>query len=197
MTHCDALQELLHDHPGGTVDLRTAFGRQVLSGLAEVWASLAGCGDQKTTAEKIYRAENFCWLPPSVISFRLERHGATINGSSRAEIHCWHVNLDDRAAHIARKTYRQVWKSDSRMNCAAWARDIASIILARKDHFGLVWSEERQNVTLKLEILIPTTYAQTTSGRRKRFRESLVPLLAELGWDFCPKGTIMHFFLAK
>ena len=53
------------------------------------------------------RAEDLVWQPP-VLSFKIERHGATALGSTRAEVQKWHVDVSSGNAHCESETYRQL-----------------------------------------------------------------------------------------
>src|SRR5689334_18312593 len=80
---------------------------EVVKALEAAWTSLPGHDDQSTDSSKIHRAENLRWESP-VLKFILERHGATVNGSSRAELHHWRVNLDACHAKIIKRGRRQL-----------------------------------------------------------------------------------------
>jgi hypothetical protein len=55
----------------------------------------------------LYRAEDVAWTPP-FLTFTLERHGGTVNGSSRAELHHWEVNIETGVATIVKVGRRQL-----------------------------------------------------------------------------------------
>lgn len=68
-----------------------------MAALAACWVDIEGSNEQGMDDHKLHRIENPRWDPPYVI-FELERHGATVAGSSRAEVHRWHVNIDTMVA---------------------------------------------------------------------------------------------------
>src|SRR5438445_9081548 len=75
-------------------------------------------------AWKLHRAEDLLWKPP-FLSFTIERHGATVLGSSRAELQDWMVNLHLETARCAGGRYRQLWPTASRL----YVKPIAARVL--------------------------------------------------------------------
>ena len=61
--------------------------------LAQVWPSLAGASDEAMAGWKLDRMEDVSWEPP-LLSFRIERHGGTRLGSTRASMQIWTIDLD-------------------------------------------------------------------------------------------------------
>jgi hypothetical protein len=154
--------------------------QEVKKRLAEAWEWLEGCDEQRTEAYKLDRAENLRWQSPT-LSFVLERHGATVRGSTRAELHHWEVNLDKRQASIVGHGRRQLRPQAARMDAEAIAAKVAASIISHRKQPWLKWNgaEEVRVVTSRL---IPPTNPQTSSGRRKRFRDALLRRLAPEGW---------------
>lgn len=192
MSEIETLLKIVKLHPVGSIDRNTSAGKGVFDALVDAWPNLPGSDDQSTFAEKLWRAEKLEWKPP-LITFRLERHGGTVNGSTRADLHCWEVDVEKGKARIARQTYRQLERSAARLDCAALARDIVAVIEAGNKHEGLIWADGMQSVTIKIGVLIPETIQATTTARRSRFRNALIHLMAEHGWGFLPKGNVMRF----
>lgn len=173
---------------GGTKELR----QQVMVRLCAAWSNIKYSDVQNTSADKLWRAEKMEWKPP-LLSFVLERHGATVNGSTRAALHFWEVNLETSSARIAKESYRQLEQADERLDCKKLATQIATLIQDGIDCKYLIWSEGKKTVTLKMESVIPTTYERTTIGRRKRFRPIMNQLMTDIGWKVLPKGNKMCF----
>src|SRR5262250_2809176 len=86
-----ALRGFLGSQPPGR--LPPAASETVRGLLMTGWDELRGSGDEHTYAEKLYRAEDLTWDPP-ILRFILERHGGTVRGSTRAELHRWEVDVD-------------------------------------------------------------------------------------------------------
>ena len=167
MTEIEALLEIVKTYPEGPIDRASEAGVRVVAGLMTAWSHLAGTSDQSTFAYKLGRIEMLAWSPPR-ITFVLERHGGTVNGSSRADLHSWEVDLEKGEARIASKSFRQLKPPASRLDCGALAREIAAIIDSGGSHSAIDWDDATQTVTIKLGILIPDAGQRTTSGRRKR-----------------------------
>ena len=88
--------------------------------LANCWHELKGAGETAMQARKLDRAEDVSWNPP-VLSFTIERHGATVLGSSRAELHRWSVNMHQRTARCERGRYSQLLPTAPRPDVKATA----------------------------------------------------------------------------
>lgn len=166
--------------------------KTVLGLLGECWESLGGSCDQNTTFDKVYRAENLSWKPP-ILSFVLERHGGTVNGSSRAELHHWEVNVAAGVAEIAKTGHRQLCPMDKRMNTDAIAQETAKLIQSRAQHESLKWVEPGVYVVVQIGKVIPETVKQTTAARRARYSERLDSIMHDLGWVRADKGNRMGF----
>jgi hypothetical protein len=174
----------------GTVD--SALKDRVLGALQNAWKSLCGADDQKTYANKLKRAEYLCWRPP-ILSFKLERHGRTVNHSTRADLHHWEVNVDKKTAEIAKRGTRQLYKQDNRLNTKALAQEIAEKIKNRIDDPRLEWDESKRSVTIIMEKTIPSTVNQTTQNRRKRFRRDIAEEMNGTGWERKSRGNKLVF----
>lgn len=120
--------------------------------LEDAWGDLDGSEDKSTFAKKLHRAEDLEWDPP-FLHFTLERHGATVNGSSRAELHHWEVNVDTGVAAIWNTSRRQVSPMDSRLDVAALARETKKRVVAGDQHDSLKWIDETHVVILVGKII--------------------------------------------
>lgn len=169
----------------------------VCSLLQDCWDLLEGSHDQNTSSTKIYRAESMSWTPP-ILSFVLERHGGTINGSSRADLHHWYVDVEQGTASIETGKYRQLRPASSRLDTNGLAKEVAERILNRLEHSTLEWNTEQDYVVIKISEIIPTNAsAQTTTARRKRFNEALETIMVENGWIRRNKGQKTGYFREK
>jgi hypothetical protein len=81
-----ALSAYLNSFPANAVKFIDESKPKILELLKDSWPWLKGSDEAKTFTNKLFRAENLRWKRP-ILTFQLERHGATINGSSRAEFH--------------------------------------------------------------------------------------------------------------
>lgn len=151
--------------------------------LAEAWASLRGSREGGMQAYKLRgRTEGLSWEPP-VLSFEIERHGGTMNGSTRAEMQRWCVDVAAQTAEIVSTRKRQLYAMAKRVNAKAPAAVIAEAILNGQEHEMLKrYPDGRVKVLISALFPQGDDFKQTVSGRRKRFRAALEPLIKEQGW---------------
>jgi hypothetical protein len=84
--------------------------------LAPCWLCFSGNNVQKMSAGKLRRLERPKWRPP-VLEFLIERHGRVAMGATRAELHLWRVNLEQRTAECnAGYGYRELVKHEVPMH---------------------------------------------------------------------------------
>ena len=123
------------------------------------------------TARKYRVREAFLWQPPCLV-FEIERHGAAVQGSSRAEVQTWILDLDRHLATHRIDGYRQINARDGRLDVDAIAGELARDIRERRKNMRLQWIGEFR-VRVYTEQAIPETNRQTTISRRKKFRVRL------------------------
>jgi len=169
-------------------DTRTA----VLSRLAAEWESYSGTADQRTYPGKLWRAENLVWQPP-FLRFDLERHGATVNGSTRAAVHTWEVNVEEKNAAIVREGVRQLSEQQLRLDVRPLAQEVVAALSSGLDHLALRWSADRCSARFLVAEVIPTGFKETTAGRRKRLRAALTKSLEKTGWRMERRGSVTAF----
>jgi len=162
--------------------------------LANCWHELEGAGETAMQARKLDRAEDVSWNPP-VLSFTIERHGATVLGSSRAELHQWSVDMHQRTARCERGRYRQLLPTAPRLDVKA----IAAVQQAPSSECDLVksgilvWKSDEE-IEVKHGRLVPGEgYQQTVAGRRRRFRKQLTERMQTIGWGLLSVQRSMTF----
>jgi hypothetical protein len=170
-------QRLVHQQPGpipATPELQRA--------LADGWDDLAGDDGGMTGTKLLGRTENVVWLPPKLV-FRIERHGATVMGSSRAELQEWIIDLEQRTKTVQTVGRRQVRPMQGRLDLQPVAEEIAAAILGGRPDDRLNWVGE-DHVRLLIGEVLPagSTVKETLAGRRKRLREAVAILIAPAGW---------------
>jgi hypothetical protein len=165
---------------------------RILAELSLCWESIPGCDAESTTAEKLRRAEDVCWNPP-ILSFKLERHGGIVRGSSRASLHCWEVDTMQPEARIIETSMRQLSPNAPVMDIEKKANEIAMLILNGVDDPRVTWLEDRQRVRVNIGEAIPLTNLETTQARRKRFRALLESLMAAANWTRQDVGSNIGF----
>lgn len=155
--------------------------------LTKAWDSFDGGSDQSTFSNKLGRAECLDWKPP-YLRFTLERHGATVNGSTRGALHHWKVNTDTGVAEIEKNGSRQLSPMSPKLDVKKLALETKARILNHEMHESLEW-HDRSQVLLLVSNLIPAEKHQTTQSRRKRFSTELSSAMSEAGWELFRKGS--------
>src|SRR4051794_23604425 len=104
------LMKRLAEMPAGPIT-ETAEIERLLAGC---WDDLRGDYGGMEGYKLLGRMEDGVWNPP-VLTFVIERHAGTVNGSTRAELQHWAVNLDEGTSILTRSTHRQLDEMASRM----------------------------------------------------------------------------------
>lgn len=175
-----ALRDFLAQQSAG--ELGPAAVEVTIGLLASCWDELDGSSAESMNPEKLPdRAEELVWNPP-ILSFRIERHGGTVLGSTRAEVHGWDVDVEQGIARCdPHAGYRQVRPTSPRLHVKPIAEEIARHVMSDADHRAMKWSEDRCRVRIQIGAVIAGTgFKQTVADRRKRFRASLRERLP--GW---------------
>lgn len=160
--------------------------------LSSCWDVLGGSDGGGMTAHKlIRRTEEMEWKPPT-LSFIIERHGALVNGSSRAEVQRWRVDLDHKTAQLLEVERRQKLPMAQRLDVKPIAAEIATLINDGREDQRLKWRGTSCARVVVSEV-IPATNQQTTSSRRKRFASELERLLVPFGWRRKDAGSHLVF----
>ena len=157
--------------------------RSVQQLLVDCWEEFSNSDAEGMTAYKLSgRMENVQWDPPH-LTFEIERHGATVMGSSRAAVHQWVLDLSNRTAHCEEVGHRQLTPMAKRLDVKPMAREVADLIISRRHDDRLKWNEDG-TVTVHIGRILPESSAvpQTLTARRKRFRRALEDLVAAAGW---------------
>ncbi|WP_395739414.1 hypothetical protein [Prosthecobacter sp.] len=171
--------------PGAQLDVG-----QVEFLLEEAWGSLRGARDGGMKAHKIRgRTEGMSWEPP-LLSFEIERHGGTVNGSTRAEMQRWCVDVVAHTAEIVGTRKRQLHAMAKRMNVKGPAAEVAEAILNNQESAFFKRSPDGR-VRILISDVVPSegAFKQTVSGRRKRFRAALEALIKPHGWSEISTNT--------
>jgi hypothetical protein len=177
----------LNDIPQGAI--QGSARDEIIELLAGCWQDLEGADETSMEAWKIRRAEDLSWNPP-LLSFTIERHGATVHGSSRAELHEWTVNLNLATAHCAQGQYRQLKPTAPRLDvkpiaarvCDAVQQGPASNCDLVKQKI-VVWRDSGHCSINHLALLPRDGPRETVAGRRRRLRDELRKGMQALGWQ--------------
>jgi hypothetical protein len=146
------------------------------------WDVLAGDDGGMTGVKLVGRMEAVVWQPPR-LTFRIERHGGTVLGSTRAEIQEWTVNLEQQTKVMKSVGRRQVRPMQSRLDMRPIAQELADAILAGRTDERLKWDGDSR-VRLVIGEVLPDRSAvtETLAGRRKRLRVAVARLVESGGW---------------
>ena len=125
--------------------------------------------------------ENIYWNPP-LLSFEIERHGGTVNGSSRADLHVWVVDMNSLEASCSTGRRRQLTPMSRRLDVKQLAIEISILILDGTKDDRLKWESESKVKILISKIISDDGVGQTVSGRRKRFRKEVERNIEEHHW---------------
>lgn len=190
MNGLEALKDFLSKIEWGPIP--AAEVSQVEKLLEECWHLFDGSDKERMEGYKLLRrTEDLFWSPP-ILSFKIERHGALVQGSSRAEVHEWRVDLNNNEASIVDTELRQKKTPSKREDMHRRATEIAELILGHASDERLNWLSDAE-VVVNMGKIIPATNQQTTSSRRKRFRSTLVEMLEKEGWTPKGKGSQLRF----
>jgi hypothetical protein len=176
------LKERLDTFPlGEAADERVE--REIADLLADCWHEFYGSRAEGMHAGKLRRLEYLRWDPP-VLSFTIERHGGLVMGSTRADLQVWHIDLDRKTAECERgRRYRQLLPRAETVRVEPIAKELAKRIASAKADKRLKWqSADTVRILMSKVFSYESGFKQTISGRRKRLRAKLGPLLAESGW---------------
>jgi hypothetical protein len=163
--------------------------------LARCWHELEGSSDGGMDGSKIcsplypYNRMECVTFDPPFLRFDIERHGATVNGSTRGEVQSWVVNVEKGTADLEKSRRRQLYPPAKKLDCDVLASEIAGLVASNGRDNRLKWKAPDQ-VRILMNKVIPATNAQTTSGRRKRFWKAFEQEAALRGWQRTGRDTI-------
>lgn len=151
--------------------------------LEDCWGMFSGSDQEGMGAYKIQRMEDPSWNPP-VLSFTIERHGATVSGSTRAELQEWVVDLDRRVSECLSTGHRQLYPRETPLDVKPIADDLAKLIISGHQDERLRWSGTARLRILTGRILSTGSIPkQTLERRRKRLLKALEERLVPYGWQ--------------
>lgn len=110
--------------------------------LADCWDNIQRSDDGGMQAYKLVgRIEQPVWEPP-LLSFNIERHGGTVQGSSRAEIQRWTINLALTTATVSEAGYRQLYRQQSpwtKAHAEKAAQEVSDLINQQSEDELVTW----------------------------------------------------------
>jgi hypothetical protein len=172
---------------------------RVISLLRECWQEFSGSDETFMQPRKLHRAEQFQSNSP-FLSFAIERHGATMLGSTRAELQRWEPNLTTQTARCFQQSYRQLERASPKVDVKPIAARVCETVRqGRKPKSDLVrngvieWRGDDEVWIYHGKLIPDEGYAQTVAGRRKRFRKELTNIMKPFGWKLLKVRQAMVF----
>lgn len=132
----------------------------------------------------IGRTEGLTWNPP-ILAFDIERHGATVLGSTRADVQSWRVNIETRTAEMVGAKNRVVGKLAARLDVGALADDLFADLRAGQ---ARPWLASKPDGTIRIVVgCLPgleegSAVNQTLTGRRRRFKAEIAKRVDAAGF---------------
>jgi hypothetical protein len=198
MPRLESLRKALGDTPSGLIKDKAVVDH-ILSVLVECWPQITGSHATRMRAYKLERVEDLWWTPP-LLSFTIERHGATALGFSRAELQEWTVDLDTGIANHLSGRRRQIRPMAPRLDVNRIVARVCQIVEQGQGPHADVMENESVFWNSNDEVLIKHTllisgegFKQTVVGRRCRFRKELTSKMEALGWRLASKGRFLKF----
>ena len=151
--------------------------------LAGCWENLDGSDSAGMNGAKLLgRMERVRWNPP-ILFFVIERHGGTVNGSTRGELQHWEVDLDNWTARITKTGHRQLKPMAARHSIKQIAEEIAARILnGEEDHRLQRFDDGTVRVLASAIFPMGSGFRRTVEGRRKQLVQYVEQRLVENGW---------------
>lgn len=157
--------------------------------LGDAWPDIHGSDAAGMRAYKLAgRIENPVWQPPH-LSFDIERHGATVKGSTRAELQGWGIDITTMTATCATVGRRQLYAMAPpfrKKDAEALAKELAAKVASGRKDVRLEWKSP-DCVKVLISAAVPSGGGkQTETARRKRFAPYLRKEMANVGWKERP-----------
>jgi len=145
--------------------------------LQDCWEQFSGSEAEGMESYKLIgRIEDAFWNPPE-LTFNIERHGGTVLGSTRAEIHRWTLDISARTASCSRAGFRQINPRAPNLDVNSIAEEIFELIKEHKEDERLRRKSDG-TVTIAIGKILPQENLSkpTIEGRRRHFRKKLTEL---------------------
>src|ERR1700758_537579 len=123
--------------------------------LVSAWDELEGSADGGMESYKLKgRMETIAWHPP-ILSFQIERHGGTVNGSVYAEMQQWEVDCEKGVANYDKfnSRRRQVAAKNRPLKVAPIAKEIADVIRRGVADDRVKWLSSSEAKVLIAEVI--------------------------------------------
>jgi hypothetical protein len=160
--------------------------------LTSCWASFDGSSETSMAAHKLDgRAHRFRWKSP-ILTFEIDRHGGTVNGSTRADRQEWTIDVEKRTARAEKIDFRQLTARAPSFKAEPVVSDFMNVIsqrLTTPPGWNLKWiSDDEIRVVVRSLLPDPYGFKQTIEGRAKRLRKRLIDEMASNGWQVASRS---------
>lgn len=157
----------------------------LLGELMEQWPRLVGGRETAMNSDKVFRAEQLR-IENGRIRFEIERHARTMNGSTRADVHTWEVDLVHGTASIINESFRQLTptskpfrKSDARLA----AKAVLTLLAKKRKKNDKLTESAPGRFSLRAASFVDLgQYKQTQIGRHRQFLTALKEEIEPEGW---------------
>jgi hypothetical protein len=126
--------------------------------------------------------------------------GATMLGSSRADLQRWTLNLTARDAQCSKESYRQIHPASFKLNVKPIASRVCESIREGSGSNSdlvqngvVVWKGDDEVWVYHGKLIPDDGYQQTVAGRRKRCRDELTNIMKPFGWNLLEVHRAMIF----
>ncbi len=156
----------------------------VEAALAACWHQLHGGNEGGMEPGKLRgRTEDMVWEPP-FLRFRVERHGGTALGSSRADLQDWTIDTNEATATVSVGRYRQLHRQEPRLDVRPLAEQLVQLVVDGSDDPRFKRYPHGE-IRLLIGEVLPAGSAvlQTLTGRRRRLRAEMSVRLAAAGYE--------------
>jgi len=186
------LETFLNGLPSGPI--ADKHKDRVLNLLSECWSTLDGSNETSMDTYKLGRAEDLEWNPPC-LSFRIERHGGTVLGSSRAEMQRWIIDVEKGNVSWEPSGHRQLYPMSPRLDVKPIVASVIEAVQSGQSlPNGALIRDGDDLLRIKQSILIPDDGPkQTITGRRRRFRHALEDAMRAIGWELVAASPALKF----
>jgi hypothetical protein len=198
------LVRVLNRVPAGAIP--ASISDELFKYVVASWNEFSGSSITNMDALKILRddgPDEVTWHPPC-LSFVIDRHGATVLGSTRAEKQQWTLNLEKRTADQMPIGYRQLRPNASKLDVKPLADGVRKAVQEGPSSPSqlvsdgiIVWKNDDELTVFHGKIVRGGGYQRTVSGRRKRFIADLKAKMELFGWKLASQGRGLTFKKTK
>ena len=199
MNAINDLYEVLKTGSAGPMSAETLA--KILPLLAKCWHEFAGSTDSKMRFYKVARdggPQETAWHPP-ILSLVVARHPTTDFGSGRVDKQLWSLDFEEITANHRKIGWSQSRRTATRLFAKQLAVQVCDAVKQGRHSDSkyvnegvLVW-EDDYIIVRQSKLISSKGFADTVSGRRRRFREKLKPLMAAIGWHLAKTRPALNF----